>query len=117
MGVKVKEMQKVLDEASGKELSLLSDIEQKRKEICEIQEEKASVVIHLESQQTIVSRLTDQKDAAEKDLRLSRGEVQALEEKICQLQKAIEQAEKVTKEEIEELKTARELLLSQIVEL
>merc|ERR1712129_524202 len=39
--IKVREMQRVLDEASGKELSLLSDIEQKRKEICEIQEEKA----------------------------------------------------------------------------
>jgi len=115
--VKVKEMQRVLDEASGKELSLLSDIEQKRKEICEIQEEKASVVIHLESQQSILQRLTDQKDSAEKDLRLSRGEVQALEENICKLQSTIEQAEKSTKEEIGELKTARELLLSQIVDL
>ena len=115
--VKVKEMQRVLDEASGKELSLLSDIEQKRREICEIQEEKASVVIHLESQQSILQRLTDQKDAAEKELRLSRGEVQSLEEKICKLQSTVEQAEKSTKEEIDELKTARELLLSQIVEL
>merc|ERR1712204_58372 len=78
--IKVREIQRVLDEASGKELSLLSDIEQKRKEICEIQEEKASVVIHLESQQNILQRLTDEKDAAEKELRMSKSETQSLEE-------------------------------------
>jgi len=115
--IKVREMQRVLDEASGKELSLLSDIEQKRKEICEIQEEKASVVIHLESQQNILQRLTDEKDAAEKELRMSKSETQSLEEKVCQLQSTIEKKDKSTKEDMYELKTARELLLSQVVDL
>jgi len=115
--VKVKEMQKVLDEASGKELSLLSDIEQKRKEICEIQEEKASVVVHLESQQTILERLTNQKDVAEKNLRMSKLEIESLEEKVCQLQASIEKLDKSTKEEMDELRIARELLLSQVVDM
>lgn len=115
--VKVKEMQRVLDDASGKELSLLSDIEQKRKEICDIQEEKASVVVHLESQQSILQRLTNEKDAAEKELRLSKTEMLSLEEKICDLQTSIEKSEKATQEEIGELRKARELLLSQVVDL
>ena len=115
--VKVKEMQRVLDDASGKELSLLSDIEQKRKEICEIQEEKASVVVHLESQQSILQRLTNEKNGAEKELRMSKTEMLSLEEKVCDLQTSIEKSEKATQEEIGELRTTRELLLSQVVDL
>ena len=115
--VKVKEMQRDLDDASGKELSLLSDIERKRKEICEIQEEKASVVVHLESQQSILQRLTDEKNEAEKELQISKTGMLSLEEKVCDLQTSIEKSEKATQEEIGELRTTRELLLSQVVDL
>ena len=114
---KVNEMQKAIEDALGKELNLLSDIEEKNKTIFAIEEEKSNIVISFESQQTILERLTTEKDFAEKESRKNKGELQALEEKICQLQSDIEKERNDIKDEIGELRTARELLLSQVVDL
>jgi len=114
---KVNEMQKAIEDALGKELNLLSDIEEKNKTIFAIEEEKSNIVISFESQQTILERLTTEKDFAEKESRKNKGELQTLEEKICQLQSDIEKERNDIKDEIGELRTARELLLSQVVDL
>jgi len=114
---KVKEMQKAIEDALGKELNLLSDIEEKNKTIFAIEEEKSNIVISFESQQTILERLTSEKDTAEKESRRNKTELQTLEEKICQLQSDIEKERNDIKDEIGELRTAREILLSQVVDL
>jgi early endosome antigen 1 len=114
---KVKEMQQAIEDALGKELNLLSDIEEKNKTIFAIEEEKSNIVISFESQQTILERLTSEKDVAEKESRMNKTELQTLEEKICQLQSDIEKERNEIKDEIGELRTARELLLSQVVDL
>ena len=114
---KVNEMQKAIEDALGKELNLLSDIEEKNKTIFAIEEEKSNIVISFESQQTILERLTTEKELAEKESRKNKGELQILEEKICQLQSDIEKERNDIKEEIGELRTAREILLSQVIDL
>jgi len=114
---KVKEMQQAIEDALGKELNLLSDIEEKNKTIFAIEEEKSNIVISFESQQSILERLTCEKDVAEKESRMYKTELHSLEEKICQLQSDIEMERIEIKDEMGELRTARELLLSQVVDL
>merc|ERR1711892_732270 len=58
-----------------------------------------------------------EKDTAEKESRRNKTELQTLEEKICQLQSDIEKERNDIKDEIGELRTAREILLSQVVDL
>ena len=94
-----------------------SQVEEKNKTIFAIEEEKANIVISFESQQTILDRLTAEKDAAETELRKSKTESEGLEEKICQLQTQIEKESIKNAEELNELRTAKDLLLSQIVDI
>ena len=115
--VKVNEMRTAIEEAVGKERNLLSDIEEKNKTIFAIEEEKASIVISFESQQTILERLTGEKDSAEGQVRKCKAEMESLEEKICQLQTHSEMEKTKSAEEMMELRTAKDLLLSQIVDL
>merc|ERR1712098_1031126 len=56
-------------------------------------------------------------DKAETDLRKMKSETEQQEEKICELQRQMELTNSKTEEEISELRTGRDILLSQIVEL
>jgi len=113
----VKEMREVIEEAVGKERNLMSDLEEKNKIIFAVEEEKASIVINFESQQSIIERLTSEKDSAESELRRYKSESETLEQKICQLQQIIEKESVKKSEEMMELRTARDLMLNQIVDL
>ena len=114
---KVNEMKSAIEESLGKERNLLSDIEAKNKTIFAIEEEKANIVINFESQQTILERLTGEKDSALGEVRKQKSELESLEEKICQLQTQAEMEKTKVAEEMMELRTAKDLLLSQIVDL
>ena len=114
---RVNEMRTVIEESLGKERNLMSDIEAKNKTIFAIEEEKASIVISFESQQTILERLTGEKDSALGEVRRLKAEIESMEEKICQLQSQSELEKTKDAEEMMELRTAKELLLSQIIDL
>ena len=114
---KVNEMRMAIEESLGKERHLMSDIEAKNKTIFAIEEEKANIVISFESQQTILERLTGEKDSALGEVRRHKSEMESLEEKICQLQSQSELEKTKVAEEMMELRTAKDLLLSQIIDL
>ena len=114
---KVNEMRTAIEESLGKERNLMSDIEAKNKTIFAIEEEKASIVISFESQQTILERLTGEKDSALGEVRRQKSELESMEEKICQLQSQSELEKTKVAEEMMELRTAKDLLLSQIIDL
>ena len=114
---KVNEMRMAIEESLGKERHLMSDLEAKNKTIFAIEEEKANIVISFESQQTILERLTGEKDSALGEVRRQKSEMESLEEKICQLQSQSELEKTKVAEEMMELRTAKDLLLSQIIDL
>ena len=112
---KVNEMRATIEAALGKERNLLSDLEEKKKTIFAIEEEKANIVISFESQQTILDRLRVEKDTAEKERKMVKAELQCQEEKVCQLQQELEKVKTSVADEMGELRTARDLLLTEIV--
>jgi len=114
---KVTEMRTAIEAATGKELSLLSDLEEKSKTISAIEQEKSSIVSNLQSKQTTLETLRQEKETAEHEAKMQHQERQLLEEQICTLQSKWEKERADTSQVLAELKAARALNTAQVVEL
>merc|ERR1719187_969107 len=108
---KIDEMRKDIEAAKGKEEVLLSTIEENKKMISSIEEEKSSVVTNLQSKESKLDVLNIEIQELEKVLREEKEEKQQLEDRICSLQAGWEKEKEAGKEEVEQLRAARELLL------
>lgn len=114
---KIDEMREAIEAAKGKEIVLLSTIEENQKTITTIEEEKSSVVTNLKSKQTRLEHLNTEIQSLQVAIGEEKQEKQQLEERICSLQADWEKEREAGKEELEQLRAARELLLGQVVEL
>lgn len=110
-------MREAIEAAKGKEKDLLSTIEENQKTITTIEEEKSSVVTNLQSKQTRLEHLNTEIQSLQAAIGEEKQEKQELEERICALQAGWEKEREGGKEELEQLRAARELLLGQVVEL